>query len=85
VVRQRGNLAALVTPASTYKVTALPRKPGLKDEIKRFLETLAALAAVIRITEYPYLAVEVLVLHLFKPGQDLAKILEAPDVCYKPL
>ena len=35
---------------------------------------------IIGITEYPYLAVEVFVLHTFEPGQDLAEGLKSLDV-----
>src|SRR5215831_13524680 len=39
------------------------------------------LDAVIRIAEHPYLAVEILVLDLLETGEDLAKRLEALEVC----
>jgi len=38
------------------------------------------LDAVVRITKYPYVAVEILVFDLFKAGEDLAKSLKALEV-----
>ena len=38
------------------------------------------LETVVRVAEYPYVAVEVLVLDLFEAGEDLAKSLEALEV-----